>query len=256
MSTSPVFISLKLAMKAKIKEDTKLKKDTVTNLCRDIYHMQTLSEAMLFIDLNDLVIDTTNLQEDFDAEQRAAATSSLLPSMDPAEIASKGRLDEKTVADLRVISWDVPASKTDMKFPFSLRYSVGELGQLDYDAYAHRENQNLRLQDTSTVEMHRPQLLSSDLAAMREFLTALADYYDQGGLRPFRALISKAAMKAIAPKLGRQLASIDDRELLFLLRTMCGAKSAAEPFPYKSALKQAYMTNADWSPTALDVYLG
>jgi hypothetical protein len=91
MSTSPVFISLKLAMKAKIKEDTKLKKDTVTNLCRDIYHMQTLSEAMLFIDLNDLVIDTTNLQEDFDAEQRAAATSSLLPSMDPAEIASKGR---------------------------------------------------------------------------------------------------------------------------------------------------------------------
>ena len=91
---------------------------------------------------------------------------------------------------------------------------------------------------------------------MRDFLTALADYYDQGGLRPFRALISKAAMKAIAPKLGRQLASIDDRELLFLLRTMCGAKSAAEPFPYKSALKQAYMTNADWSPTALDVYLG
>ena len=37
---------------------------------------------------------------------------------------------------------------------------------------------------------------------------------------------------------------------------MCGAKSAAEPFPYKCVLKRAYMTNADWSFTALDIYLG
>ena len=63
-------------------------------------------------------------------------------------------------------------------------------------------------------------------------------------------------MKAIAPKFGRKFASIDDRELLFLLHNTCGAKSAAEPSPYKCALKQAYMTNADWSSTALDVFLG
>ena len=117
MSTSPVFTSLKLAMIAKIKEDTKLKKDTVTNLGRDIYHMQTLSEAMLFISLNDLVIDTKNLKEDFDAEQCAAATPSFLPSTGPTAIASHRRLDEKVVDDLRVVSWEVPANKTDMNSP-------------------------------------------------------------------------------------------------------------------------------------------
>ena len=115
MSTSPVFTSLKLAMIAKIKEDTKLKKDTVTNLGRDIQHMRTLSEAMLFISLNDLVIDTKNLQEDFDAEQRAAATSSFLPSTGPTAIASHRRLDEKAVDDIRDMSWETPASKIDMK---------------------------------------------------------------------------------------------------------------------------------------------
>ena len=64
----------------------------------------------------------------------------------------------------------------------------------------------------------------SNLAAMRNFITALADYYDQGGLRPFHALISKAAMKAIAPKFGRQFASIDDRENFFSC-ALCVAQS-------------------------------
>ena len=114
MSTSPVLTSLKLAMIAKIREKATLTEDTVSNLGLAIYHMQTLSQAMLFISRNALAIDTTNLQEDFDAEQRAAVTSSFLPSMGPTAIASHRRLDEKAVGDLRVVSWEVPAYKTEM----------------------------------------------------------------------------------------------------------------------------------------------
>ena len=80
-----------------------------------IYHMQTLSDAMLFISINALAIDTTNLQEDFDAEQCAAATPSFLLSVDPAATAFHRRLDEKAVGDLRVMSSETPASKTEVK---------------------------------------------------------------------------------------------------------------------------------------------
>ena len=38
-----------------------------------------------------------------------------IPSMGPAVIASRRRLDEKAVEDLRDMSWKTPASKTDMK---------------------------------------------------------------------------------------------------------------------------------------------
>ena len=90
----------------------------MSNLGLAIYHMQTLSQAMLFISRNALAIDTTNLQEDFDAEQRAAVTSSFLPSMGPTAIASHRRLDEKVVNDLRVVSWEVQANKTEMIVSF------------------------------------------------------------------------------------------------------------------------------------------
>jgi hypothetical protein len=91
---------------------------------------------------------------------------------------------------------------------------------------------------------------------MRKFLTGLTEYYEQGGLKPFRALISKSAQKSLAPKLGRSWASIDERELLFLLGNMCGARSAADPFQYRSALKLVHMTNSVWSSVRLDEYLG
>ena len=114
MSNSQVLRSLKCAAKTKIEENTKLKSDTVFLLRRDILHYQTLAEVIEFISFNNLDIDTTNLQEDFEAEQRAAATSFLLPSTGPTAIASHRRLDEKVVDDLRVVSWEVPANKTEM----------------------------------------------------------------------------------------------------------------------------------------------
>ena len=115
MSNSAVLTSLKLAMIAKIKAKPKLKEDTVANFGLDIFHMQTLPALSRFISSNKLGIDITNLQEDFDAEQCAAATPSFLPSMGPTAIASHRRLDKKAVDDLRVMSWETPASKTEMK---------------------------------------------------------------------------------------------------------------------------------------------
>ena len=72
MSESTILISLKDAAIAKIEENPILKMDTVFLLRREINHMKILSEGIRFISSNKLEIDTTNPQEDFDAEQRAA----------------------------------------------------------------------------------------------------------------------------------------------------------------------------------------
>ena len=93
MSESPILISLKDTTIAKIEENPKLKMDTVFLLRSDINHMQTLSEVIRFISSNKLEIDTNNLQEDFDAEQRAAAKPSDLLSTGPAAIASPRKPD-------------------------------------------------------------------------------------------------------------------------------------------------------------------
>ena len=47
-----------------------------------------------------------------------------LPSMGPTAIASHRRLDEKVVDELRVVSWEVPANKTDMKLGGSATVST------------------------------------------------------------------------------------------------------------------------------------
>jgi hypothetical protein len=140
MSESPILISLKDAAIAKIEENPKLKMDTVFLLRRDINHMQTPSEVIRFISSNKLKIDTTNLQK-------------------TAEIVSPGKPDETAVDALRKMSWEIPILKKDMRFPFRLRYSIKKLGQHEYDVNALRENQNLLLQEKSTVEVNRPQLL-------------------------------------------------------------------------------------------------
>ena len=107
--------------------------------------MQTLSEVIRFISSNKLEIDTTNLQEDFDAEKRAAAKPSDLLSTSPAPIASPRKPDEMAVNALRDMSWEIPDLKNDMRFPFRLCYSVEELGKHEYDVNAQTENQNLLL---------------------------------------------------------------------------------------------------------------
>ena len=60
-------------MITQINEAPKLKDDTKALLKRDIRRMQTLFELLTFISDMNLDVDTTNLQENFDAEQRAAA---------------------------------------------------------------------------------------------------------------------------------------------------------------------------------------
>ena len=96
MSGSQILASLKFKAIEKIEALQKLNKVNTISMemvKRDINRMQTLPERIEFISLTKLDIDTTNLQEDFDAEQCAAATSSFLPSMDPAAIVSNRRLD-------------------------------------------------------------------------------------------------------------------------------------------------------------------
>ena len=97
MSEYPILISLKDAAIAKIEDNPKLKMDTVFLLRRDINHIQTLSELIRFISSNKLEIDTTNLQEDFDVEQRAAAK--------PSDLLSTGRQQSRLLESQMKRSW-------------------------------------------------------------------------------------------------------------------------------------------------------
>ena len=104
MSSSLIFTSLKLAMIAKLKEKTKLTEDTVANLGRDIYHMQTLPALVRYILSLKLDIDTIYLQEDFNAEQRATAKASILLPTGPADSATSRKPDETAADALRDMS--------------------------------------------------------------------------------------------------------------------------------------------------------
>ena len=73
--------------------------------------MQTLPEVIEFISLTKLDIDTTNLEEDFNAEQRAAAKSSILLPTGPAAIGTSRKPDVTAAGALKEISWKAPVMK-------------------------------------------------------------------------------------------------------------------------------------------------
>ena len=104
MSESSILFSLKLVAKTNIEEIPGLEEDTVFLLRRDIFHMRTLSEVLLFISSFEMDINTPNLQEDFDAEQRAAAKSSILLPTGPAAIGTSRKPDVTAAGALKEIS--------------------------------------------------------------------------------------------------------------------------------------------------------
>ena len=76
--------------------------------------MQTLSEVIEFISLTKLDIDMTDLQEDFNAELRAAAKSSVLLSTSPAAIGTSRKPDVTAAGALKEISWKAPVMKNEI----------------------------------------------------------------------------------------------------------------------------------------------
>ena len=96
MSGSPILSSLKVKAIEKIEALQKFNKlytISMEMVRRDINRMQTLPEVIEFISLTKLDIDMTNLQEDFAAEQRAAAKSSILLSTGPTAIGTSRKPD-------------------------------------------------------------------------------------------------------------------------------------------------------------------
>ena len=176
MSGSQILSSLKVKAIEKIEALQKFNKlytIPMEMVTRDINRMQTLPEVIEFISLSKLDIDMTDLQEDFNAELRAAAKSSVLPSTGPTAIASHRRHDEKVVGDLRVVSWEVPAKDFDAEQCAAATPSF--LPSVDPAATAfHR-----RLDENSAfITALRDYFLTADVYVPLQFIDSLSNLGD------------------------------------------------------------------------------
>ena len=104
-------------------------------------------------------------------------------------------------------------SPTDMRYPFSARHSVAELGKQDYETLARQEKTNQCLSEKSSVETSTPQLTS-------------ADNIDPGGNE------------------ARSIQEYDPRKLWNRLSTFHLGGSPVHPFPFRDGLLAGHMYGA------------